>query len=149
MPNEIQKVLGLWYQFVILVSAMLWLSLDGDGSLQRQLYRALRAAILSGHLAGGTRLPSTRTLAREVGVSRNTVLQACERLIAEGYVATASHRTRTCRWSSGRGYSGAARAIFRRGDSRIRHPAARRSSARHSRAISAARAASRVRPSRS
>lgn len=66
---------------------MLWLRLDGDGSLQRQLYQSLRAAILSGRLAGGSRLPSTRVLAREVGVSRNTVLQACERLIAEGYVA--------------------------------------------------------------
>lgn len=87
IPGEVQNVLGLWYQFVVLVPGMLWLPLDGDGSLQRQLYRALRAAILSGHLAGGARLPSTRVLAREVGVSRNTVLQACERLIAEGYVA--------------------------------------------------------------
>lgn len=86
MPDEIQNLLGLWYQLVVLVPGMLWLQLDGDGSLQRQLYRALRAAILSGRLAGGTQLPSTRLLAREIGVSRNTVLLACERLIAEGYV---------------------------------------------------------------
>jgi GntR family transcriptional regulator/MocR family aminotransferase len=64
---------------------MIWLRLDGDGPLQRQLYRALRAAILDGRLSAGERLPSTRILAREVGLSRNTVLQACERLIAEGY----------------------------------------------------------------
>src|SRR5262249_53924281 len=65
--------------------AVLWLRLDGDGPLHRQLYRALRAAILSGRLAPGERLPSTRALGREVGVSRNTVLLACEQLVAEGY----------------------------------------------------------------
>src|SRR4030042_1395101 len=86
MPDEVQNVRGRWYQFVVLVPGMLWLQLDGDGSLQRQLYRELRAAILSGRLAGGTRLPATRVLGRGVGVSRNAVLQACDRLIAEGYV---------------------------------------------------------------
>ena len=64
---------------------MLWLQLDGDGPLHRQLYRALRAAILNGRLAAGQRLPGTRQLARELGISRNTVLQACEQLLAEGY----------------------------------------------------------------
>jgi GntR family transcriptional regulator / MocR family aminotransferase len=64
---------------------VLWLRLDGDGPLHRQLYRALRAAILAGRLAPGERLPSTRSLVREVGVSRNTVLLACEQLVAEGY----------------------------------------------------------------
>jgi GntR family transcriptional regulator / MocR family aminotransferase len=65
--------------------AVLWLRLDGDGPLHRQLYRALRAAILAGRLMPGERLPSTRALGREVGVSRNTVLLACEQLVAEGY----------------------------------------------------------------
>jgi GntR family transcriptional regulator/MocR family aminotransferase len=64
---------------------MLWLRLDGDGPLHRQLYRGLRAAILDGRLVPGTRLPSTRALGREVGVSRNTVLLACEQLVSEGY----------------------------------------------------------------
>src|SRR5215470_2229881 len=49
-------------------------SLDGSGPLARQLYRALRGAILGGVLPPGARLPSTRSLATEVGVSRNTVL---------------------------------------------------------------------------
>src|SRR5262245_54380022 len=73
---------------------MLWLQLDGDGPLHRQLYRALRAAILSGRLTAGQRLPGTRQLARELGISRNTVLQACEQLLAEGY-ATGRARSGT------------------------------------------------------
>jgi GntR family transcriptional regulator/MocR family aminotransferase len=63
------------------------LTLDGEGALHRQVYRALRGAILAGRLRGGTRLASTRTLARDLGVSRNTVLQAYEQLVAEGYAA--------------------------------------------------------------
>jgi GntR family transcriptional regulator/MocR family aminotransferase len=64
---------------------MLWLRLDGEGTLHRQLYRALRAAVLNGRLRAGERLPSTRALARELGLSRNTVLLACEQLLSEGY----------------------------------------------------------------
>jgi GntR family transcriptional regulator / MocR family aminotransferase len=54
--------------------------------LYRQLYNWLREAILSGQLAAGTRLPSTRSLASDLAVSRNTVLIAFEQLLAEGYV---------------------------------------------------------------
>ena len=67
---------------------MLSLPLDGEGPLHRQAYRALRGAILSGRLAGGARLVSTRAMAAELGVSRNTVLQAYEQLIAEGYATS-------------------------------------------------------------
>ncbi|MBV9229857.1 MAG: PLP-dependent aminotransferase family protein [Chloroflexi bacterium] len=54
--------------------------------LNRQLYDRLRIAILAGQLGAGTRLPSTRTLAGQLGVSRNTVCIAYEQLLAEGYV---------------------------------------------------------------
>src|SRR5690349_5780712 len=54
--------------------------------LYRQLYRELREAILSGRLTAGTRLPSTRWLANELDLARNTVLTAFEQLIAEGYL---------------------------------------------------------------
>jgi GntR family transcriptional regulator/MocR family aminotransferase len=54
--------------------------------LYRQLYDALRAAILAGHLAAGTQLPSTRTLASQLGVSRFTVVNAFEQLLAEGFL---------------------------------------------------------------
>lgn len=61
------------------------LQLDGNGPLHAQLTRALKAAMLGG-LGGGTRLPATRLLARELGVSRNTVLAAYEQLHAEGFI---------------------------------------------------------------
>src|SRR3989442_4601800 len=51
-----------------------------------QLYQALRRSILQGQLRPGTRLPSTRLLAAEFGVSRNTALSAYQQLLAEGYV---------------------------------------------------------------
>ena len=54
--------------------------------LSRQIYRALRDGILAGRLVGGLRLPSTRALATDLGVSRNTVVTAFDQLLAEGYV---------------------------------------------------------------
>lgn len=54
-------------------------------SLRDQLYAGLRAAILDGHAPSGARLPATRALAKELGVSRLTVEDAFARLIAEGY----------------------------------------------------------------
>ncbi|MEO5950889.1 MAG: PLP-dependent aminotransferase family protein [Chloroflexia bacterium] len=54
--------------------------------MHRQLYDYLREAILSGQLAGGLRLPATRALAEELGVSRNTVMGAFDQLLAEGYM---------------------------------------------------------------
>jgi GntR family transcriptional regulator / MocR family aminotransferase len=54
--------------------------------LYRQIYDALRQAILAGQLVAGTRLPATRALAAELRVARNTVLIAFAQLFAEGYV---------------------------------------------------------------
>lgn len=51
-----------------------------------QLYGALRNAILNGRITSGTRLPSTRDLAKTLSVSRNTVTAAFEQLVAEGYL---------------------------------------------------------------
>jgi GntR family transcriptional regulator/MocR family aminotransferase len=64
----------------------MFVKLDDASALYQQLYHTLRNAILTGQLAPGTRLPSTRMLARELGVSRNTVLLAYDQLLAEGYV---------------------------------------------------------------
>lgn len=61
------------------------LRLDGEGPLYVRIGRALRTEILGGRLAQGARLPSTRALATDLGVSRNIVLLAYERLLAEGY----------------------------------------------------------------
>ncbi|NIE60691.1 winged helix-turn-helix domain-containing protein, partial [Burkholderia sp. Ap-955] len=54
-------------------------------SIQEQIARHLREAVLRGHLRPGARLPSTRSFAAELGVSRQTVVLAYDRLIAEGY----------------------------------------------------------------
>lgn len=62
-------------------------TLDGDGPLYQQVYRAARRAILTAELAPGTKVPSTRGLARDLGVSRNTVILAYDQLLAEGYIA--------------------------------------------------------------
>ncbi len=63
----------------------MFIKLDGSGTLSQQIYHALRRAILAGQLAPGARLPATRALAYELGVSRNTVLLAYDQLLAEGY----------------------------------------------------------------
>jgi GntR family transcriptional regulator/MocR family aminotransferase len=55
-----------------------------DRKISVQLYMGLRDIILSGGLNGGERLPATRTLASELGVSRTTALDAVSRLISEG-----------------------------------------------------------------
>ena len=67
-------------------SALRDLPLDGRGPVYLQIYRAVREAILSRRASPGTRLPPTRALARELGVSRHTVVNAFEQLRAEGYI---------------------------------------------------------------
>ncbi len=54
--------------------------------LYKQLYERLRRAILAGQLERGTRLPSTRRLSNELGISRTTVVLAYENLLVEGYL---------------------------------------------------------------
>jgi len=54
--------------------------------LQLQLYGQVRRAIISGELASGARLPSARDLVEQLGLSRNTIVYAFERLVAEGYL---------------------------------------------------------------
>lgn len=54
--------------------------------LFRQLYLGLRAAILTGRLHAGERLPSSRDLAEQFHVSRTVVVLAYDQLLAEGYV---------------------------------------------------------------
>lgn len=70
----------------------LWgsLALDraGETSLQDQLVQFFREAILAGRLPAGRRVPSTRQLASEHGISRTTVVEAYERLSAEGYLVS-------------------------------------------------------------
>src|SRR5437016_198939 len=56
--------------------------------LNQQLYQELRRSIMSGRLTRGQRIPSTRALAKSLGLSRATVTQSYEQLISEGYLKT-------------------------------------------------------------
>ena len=74
------------------------LDTDADVPLTQQLYEGVRKLILNGHALAGIRLPSTRVLSAELRVSRNTVVNAFERLAAEGYIeAKAGGGTRVSR----------------------------------------------------
>ncbi|HEY0685089.1 MAG TPA: PLP-dependent aminotransferase family protein [Steroidobacter sp.] len=55
-------------------------------TLQDQIYACIRRSIIEGLLTADSRLPSTRALAADLGVSRTTVLLAFEQLKAEGYI---------------------------------------------------------------
>ncbi len=62
------------------------LHLDGTGPLYQQVCRAIREEILTRSRSPGERVPSTRSLASLLKVSRNTVIMAYEQLLAEGYL---------------------------------------------------------------
>jgi len=66
----------------------LLVQLDRGRPLRAQLEAQLRESIRSGRLAAGERLPSTRTLARDLGLSRGLVQEAYEQLQAEGYLTS-------------------------------------------------------------
>jgi GntR family transcriptional regulator/MocR family aminotransferase len=56
------------------------------GSLSLQVHASLRAAILDGRLVAGLRLPSSRDLAGQLGVRRNTIVGAYEHLLSDGLI---------------------------------------------------------------
>lgn len=64
------------------------LALNRDQPLQQQLYEQLRLLVQNARLRPGARMPSSRMLADQFGISRVTVLLVYERLIAEGIVET-------------------------------------------------------------
>jgi GntR family transcriptional regulator / MocR family aminotransferase len=66
----------------------LHLELPATGGRRQALEQELRSAIRSGRLPGGTRLPASRTLARDLGLARGTVVDAYAQLVVEGYLRT-------------------------------------------------------------
>lgn len=88
----------------------LWLDRSDRASLQEQLARQIKELIQRGVLAAGDALPSTRDLAGQLTVSRNTAVYAYERLVSEGYlesiprmgvfVSSTIALSRHSRWSS-------------------------------------------------
>jgi len=69
------------------VSTLVDLDRTDDRPLYQQLYQGLRHEITDGRIAPGSRLPSTRTLAEHLDVSRNTVTKAFDLLRTEGYLS--------------------------------------------------------------
>lgn len=67
---------------------MLGIQFDRESELPiwRQIYQALKELILTGQLKAGEAIPSTRELSRELMVSRNTISEAYEQLISEGFL---------------------------------------------------------------
>ncbi|HEY5338770.1 MAG TPA: winged helix-turn-helix domain-containing protein, partial [Rhizomicrobium sp.] len=59
---------------------------ETGASLHEKLYQRVRELILSGKLSHGARLAPSRSLAASLGVSRNSVLTAIDRLIADGFL---------------------------------------------------------------
>jgi GntR family transcriptional regulator / MocR family aminotransferase len=69
-----------------LTTVDLAVDLSERGDRTTSIYRALLDAVRAGRLKQGDRLPPTRVLARDLGVSRTTVALAYDRLVAEGFV---------------------------------------------------------------
>lgn len=66
------------------------LKANSNRPLHEQLYHEVRRAILSGRLIAGQRIPSTRALAKSLGISRSTVSQTYDQLVSEGYLQAAT-----------------------------------------------------------
>jgi GntR family transcriptional regulator/MocR family aminotransferase len=67
---------------------LILLDRNSNVSLQEQLFNAIRERILDGRLKAGVALPSSRHLAGQLNISRNSVTFAYERLVNEGYLIT-------------------------------------------------------------
>lgn len=72
--------------FTAPISTLINLDRGSGISLYRQICHSLREAILSGQLGEGTRLPTERALAQELGVNRTTVMNAYNELASEGLI---------------------------------------------------------------
>lgn len=66
----------------------MWLELEAESglSLSRQIYERVKTLILHGDLKPEEKLPSSRALSKDLGIARNTVLEAYDQLLAEGYL---------------------------------------------------------------
>lgn len=76
----------------MILAELVTLQRSDDAGLVAQLTHQLRALISSGRVRSGAALPSSRQLAAELDVSRNTVTHAYEQLAAEGYLHVAARR---------------------------------------------------------
>ncbi|SDK80122.1 PLP-dependent aminotransferase family protein [Streptomyces indicus] len=75
-----------WAEQAGRIGADLHLELGGGGSRRAALIRALRSAVREGRLRPGQKLPPYRSLAADLGLTRNTVASAYAELVAEGWL---------------------------------------------------------------
>ena len=75
---------------------MITLDRSSPLSLYEQLYRELKKAIISGELPPGKQLPSTRALALQYDISRNTVNTAYSQLLVEGFITSRGKNSSPC-----------------------------------------------------
>ena len=80
----------------------LFLDLDSNDGLRHGIEHALREAIRDRRLMSGTAMPSSRSLARDLGVARGTVSAAFGQLAAEGYLAVRQGAAARVSWVPGR-----------------------------------------------
>lgn len=68
----------------------MFITIDRNSSIsvKKQLYDGLTALILDGTLSKGDKLPSTRALARQLNIARNSVIEIYEQMVAESYFAS-------------------------------------------------------------
>ena len=90
------------------------LTLDRRRALAPQIAAGIRAAIQTGRLRTGGRIPATRTLARTLGVARQVIVAAYEELAATGHL--------TGKTGAGSFVAGASRPIVTRPISELRDP---------------------------
>ena len=84
---DARSTLGLLDETSQPVELLLSVARDGSGTLGAQVETQLRTAIRDGALRPGSQLPSTRDLARQLGVSRRIAVDAYAQLAAEGYLS--------------------------------------------------------------
>lgn len=85
-PRDYTRVIEIVVRRAVFSFDSLALNRGVGGTLTRQLVHLLREHIVKGRTPIGTRLPSSRALAQQLGVGRNTVLVAYDQLRAEGYI---------------------------------------------------------------
>ena len=76
-------------------AALIYLDPDSKLNLQSQIRQKLVEAILNGTFPVGSKLPSSRKLAEQLSVARNTVVLSYEQLVEEGYLEDSRDHSRS------------------------------------------------------
>ncbi|GGT68092.1 GntR family transcriptional regulator [Streptomyces atratus] len=85
-PRPVDSVTEQTFTARVLQAERPVLETKGTAGLRAGLMDALREAVRTGRLSPGTRLPSSRSLAADLGIARNTVADAYAELVAEGWL---------------------------------------------------------------